>query len=98
MNLDNENIVDKISNKQNIAYEEFISLIKYGYEMQFYYGKRKFGSTQFGGYEFYEWDKEEGYQCYKTIDEFAQKINIDGNLVKELWNKIKKLILQIKGT
>lgn len=90
MNLNIENIIKKIYDKQAITYDEFIYLIKNGYEMQFYYGKRKFGSTQFGGYEFYEWNKEEGYQCYQTIDEFAQKINIDGNLVRELWSKIKK--------
>lgn len=86
-----EDLVNKIYNKTDITYEEFIHLIKYGYEMQFYYGKRKFGSTQFSGYEFYEWDKEEGYQSYETIEEFEQNINIDGKLVKNLWNKIKKV-------
>lgn len=91
MNLKIEDIVDKVYNKKSIAYEEFICLIKNGYEIQFYYGKRKFGSTQFEGYEFYEWDKEEGYQCYQTIEEFKQKINIDGKSVFALWNEIKKV-------
>lgn len=84
-------LVDKVYKKENISYEQFIYLIKSGYEMQFYYKKRKFGSTQFDGYEFYEWNKDEGYQSYKTIEEFSDKINIDGKKLKDLWSEVKKV-------
>lgn len=91
MNLKFEKIINKIYAKQKVSYEEFITLIEFGYEMQFFCCKRKFGSTQFDGFEFYEWDKKEGYQSYKTIEEFADKINIDGILVKDLWDKVQDI-------
>ena len=59
--------------------------------MQFFYKKRKFGITKFDGFEFYEWEKDEGYQNYKSLNEFADKINIDGIKVKDIWGKIYKL-------
>ena len=86
-----DNVVKMISEKRKITYEQFISLISQGYEMQFFYKKRKFGSTQFDGYEFYEWNIEKGYQTYKTIGEFKDKINIDGTPVRELWSDVKKI-------
>ena len=85
------NLVEKVYNREHISYEQFIFLIKSGYEMQFFYNKRKYGSTQFSGYEFYEWGKDEGYQSYKTIEEFRDKINIDGIRVEDLWGKVKKV-------
>ena len=84
-------LMEKIENKQKITYDEFIEIISFGLEMQFFYKKRKFGVTHFDGYEFYEWDKEDGYQNYKTINEFSQKINIDGILVKDLWKEVSKI-------
>ena len=35
--------------------------------------------------------KDEGYQNYKSLKEFADKINIDGVKVKDIWDKIYKL-------
>ncbi len=83
-------IIDKINSKQKLTYDELIIMIENGFEMQFYYGKRKFGMTQFDGYEFYEWNKLEGYQTYSTIEEFSRSINIDGVFVKDIWQNIKK--------
>ncbi len=84
-------IVNKVYSKEKISFDEFIYLIKNGYEMQFFYKKRKFGSTQFGSYEFYEWNIEKGYQSYKTLEEFKEKINIDGEKVVDLWDKVRKV-------
>lgn len=66
-------LMEKIENKQKLTYDEFIEIVNFGLEMQFLYKNRKFGVTHFNGYEFYEWEKVDGYQSYKTIDEFAQK-------------------------
>lgn len=84
-------LMEKIENKQKLTYDEFIEIVNFGLEMQFYYKKRKFGVTHFDGYEFYEWEKVDGYQSYKTINEFAQNIKIDGVQVKDLWNEVSKI-------
>ena len=34
-------------------------------------------------------EKDEGYQNYKSLKELADKINIDGVKVKDIWDKIK---------
>ena len=77
--------------KQKLTYDEFVEIVGHGLEMQFFYKKRKFGITKFDGFEFYEWEKEEGYQNYNSLKEFADKINIDGVKVKDIWDKVYKL-------
>lgn len=84
-------LMNKIEKKIKPTFEEFIKLIGYGLEMQFFFKKRKFGITHFNGYEFYEWNNEIGYQNYDNIEEFSKKINIDGILVKNLWDNISKV-------
>ncbi len=84
-------LMKKVENKQKLTYNEFIEIISYGLEMQFYYKKRKFGITHFAGYEFYEWEKEEGYQNYDTIEDFSNKINIEGLLVKDIWDNVSRV-------
>lgn len=83
--------MEKVEKKQKLTYDEFVEIVGYGLEMQFFYKKRKFGITKFDGFEFYEWEKDEGYQNYKSLKEFADKINIDGVKVKDIWDKIYKL-------
>lgn len=85
------NLVKKVQTKEKLTYDELIEIVGYGLEMQFYYKKRKFGITHFEGHEFYEWNKEEGFQSYTSIEEFEQKINIDGIPVKNVWDKISKI-------
>lgn len=84
-------LMEKVEKKQKLTYDEFVEIVGYGLEMQFFYKKRKFGITKFDGFEFYEWEKDEGYQNYKSLKEFADKINIDGVKVKDIWDKIYKL-------
>lgn len=84
-------LMEKVEKKQKLTYGEFVEIVGYGLEMQFFYKKRKFGITKFDGFEFYEWEKDEGYQNYKSLKEFADKINIDGVKVKDIWDKIYKL-------
>ena len=84
-------LMEKVEKKQKLTYGEFVEIVGYGLEMQFFYKKWKFGITKFDGFEFYEWEKDEGYQNYKSLKEFADKINIDGVKVKDIWDKIYKL-------
>ena len=42
-------------------------------------------------YDFYLWDSEENFQEYQTIEEFGEKANIGGTLLKDLWDKIKRI-------
>ena len=84
-------LMKKIDDKQKISYQEFIELIGFGLEMQFYYKKRKFGISHFDAFEFYEWNIEEGYQSYDSLEDFSNNININGILVKDIWDKITKI-------
>ena len=84
-------LMAKIDNKERPSFDEFIELIGFGLEMQFYYKKRKFGTSHFDGFEFYEWDIEDGYQNYDTLEDFAKKINIHGMLVKDIWNSVSRI-------
>ncbi len=52
-------LMEKVEKKQKLTYDEFVEIVGYGLEMQFFYKKRKFGITKFDGFEFYEWEKDE---------------------------------------
>jgi hypothetical protein len=91
MNDKIEKIYNKVYHNENITFDEFITLIKANIELEFYFHKKHYGITQFDGYEIYEWDKEEGYQSYKTIDEFTEKATIAGILLKDAFKYIRKL-------
>lgn len=86
-----DDISKKIYKREKITFNEFISMIYENFELEFYYNKKHFGVTQFDGYEIYEWDKEDGYQSYRTIDEFVEKASIDGKLLKDVFKDVKKI-------
>ncbi len=69
-------------------FENFIQSIMSNLEPSFKYKRKKYGSTKFDGYEFFEWENENSYQTYKTIEEFEQKANIDGKLLRDIWKDI----------
>lgn len=75
------------------TFEDFIESVRLNLEPTFKYNKKQYGSTNFSGYEFYEWNKEEGYQSYQTIEEFEQKVNIDGKLLKDVWQDVHQFEL-----
>ena len=89
--LNNAKELNKNGMKIKPTFEYFIESVRLNLEPNFKYNKKHYGSTNFSGYEFFEWNKEDGYQSYKTIEEFEQKINIDEKPVKNLWDKIKKV-------
>ncbi len=86
--LNNAKELNKKGLKIKPTFEDFIESVRLNLEPNFKYGKKQYGSTNFSGYEFYEWDKEDGYQSYKTIEDFEQKVNIDGKLLKDIWNDV----------
>jgi len=86
--LNNAKELNKNGMKIKPTFEDFIESVRLNLEPSFKYNKKQYGSTNFSGYEFYEWNKEDGYQSYKTIEEFEQKINIDGKLLKDIWDDI----------
>ncbi len=70
------------------TYDEFLNIVKNNLEPSFKYKNKKYGSTQFDGIEFYEYDTDEGYQTYSNIEEFDKQANINGVRLKDLWNNI----------
>lgn len=69
-------------------FEDLIQSVMLNLEPSFKYKRKKYGSTKFDGYEFFEWKNENNYQAYKTIEEFEQKANIDGKLLCDIWKDI----------
>lgn len=84
-------LINKIEKKEKLTFDEFIMCVSFGLELQFYYKKRKFGTTQFDGFEFYEWDLEEGYQSYPNLKEFKEKANIDGKVLSDIWDDVSRI-------
>ncbi len=84
------NAKDLIAKKQKLkpTYEEFLTIVKENLEPSFKYKNKKYGSTQFDGFEFYEYNTEIGYQSYPTIEEFDKNVNINGVRLKNLWKYI----------
>lgn len=72
-------------------FDEFIEgLVKF-LHYEFNYKQKRYGalSGHGNGFEIYEYDVEEGYQSYPTVEEFKEKANINGHLLKDLWNEVE---------
>ncbi len=70
------------------TFDEFIIIVKENLEPSFKYKNKRYGSTQFGGFEFYEYNTVIGYQTYNTIEEFEKNVNINSVHLKDLWDKV----------
>ncbi|MCL2369970.1 MAG: hypothetical protein FWC80_01900 [Firmicutes bacterium] len=71
--------------------EEFVIGLEIYAHMEFLYEGRRYGVLGVEhGVDFYEWDVLEGFQEYGSPEEFYQKANIGGVLLKDLWHKVKK--------
>ena len=73
------------------TFEEFLELYDYQSELEFYYKEKFYNVTRFRGYELSEYNQEENkavwYQEYETIEDFAANANIDGVLLKDIWDE-----------
>lgn len=70
-------------------FEDFISGFNFYGEMEFTYKGVIYGLVGIAkeGVEFYSTNTGE-YKVFKDIEEFKQKAQIDGKLVKDIWNKV----------
>lgn len=60
-------------------------------EMEFYYEGKRYGVVYDENYaiNFYEYENPyEDYQIYKTKEEFLEKANIKGKLLKDIWQNV----------
>lgn len=70
------------------TYEEFIIIVKENLEPSFKYKNKKYGNTNFNGFEFFEFNSEKCYQKYSSIEEFDKNVNINGKHLKDLWDSV----------
>ena len=86
--FNNAKILNAKNQKLKPTYEEFLAIVRNNLEPSFKYKNKKYGSTQFDGIEFYEYNTEDGYQSYPSIEEFDKKVNINGVRLRDLWEDI----------
>lgn len=69
---------------------DFLKCMEVYNELEFYCRDKHYGLLHMPNdtWDFYEWNVEEGYQIYGSIEEFAKKANIGGVLLKDLWNEV----------
>ena len=78
----------KENKKLTPSFEEFIEGLYCYKEMQFYYKNKLYGVLWLqDSIDFYEYNIIESLGLYKTIEEFAAKANINGVLLKDIWDK-----------
>lgn len=71
-------------------FDEFLECMYVYGELEFYLDGIHYGvlTNSKNKVTFYEWNEmEKGYQEYGTITEFAEKANINGVLLKTIWDK-----------
>lgn len=73
-------------------FEDFLECMKFCGELEFYNNGKHYGvlSDSKGKIDFYEWNvMDRGYQVYYSIEEFAAKANIDGVLLRDIWDTVE---------
>ncbi len=73
----------------NPDYDDFIAMVKYWGEIQFFYLGTKYGvCSDWDSVYIYFWNGN--IVCkYSTIEEFTAKANLNGVLLKDLWPQVK---------
>ncbi len=72
--------------------DDFFEALKMYSEMQFYYKNTRFGVVKLndGLIHFYQWNNPDSDQKFDGKAEFLSKANIDGILLKDIWNRVEK--------
>jgi len=83
----------KAGKKIKPDFEDFLGMLSYYLHNEFSFNNKKYGvllghNEPKTAVEFYEWNVEDGYQLYQTIEEFADKAHINGVLLKDLWDDV----------
>ncbi len=72
------------------TFKRTLDLVKRGIDVVFNYKNILYQLSKHKDYTFWQVDTD-NFQSYKTIEEFRDKINIDGVRVEDLWDKVKKV-------
>lgn len=74
------------------TYDFFLDILSRGFEMALWYKNKKYGAMRDGDmFDFYLWNSWENFQEYTTIEEFSENANINGKLLKEIWQDISRI-------
>ena len=82
-------------NKKIITtFEDFLKIVDGNLEPTFFYAHKKYGVTNFdNGYQICEYETGNQYQNFKTIKDFAENVKVENHLLKEVWQKVRKIEL-----
>ena len=71
--------------------EDFASMFNFYGEVQFWHRGKRFGLVASNGktLEFYQWNIEESYQTFNSTQEFIEKANIGGQLLRDVWHEVE---------
>ncbi len=71
-------------------FDDFLKCMQVYAELEFYCRGKHYGLLNMPNdtWDFYEWNVDIGCQTYGSIEEFAEKANIEGVLLKDLWNEV----------
>ena len=78
----------KNGEKLKPTYEEFLKIVKGNLEPTFRYKNKTYVATTFEGYELCEQNSADQYQSYATIEEFGENAKVDGEFLKDVWEKV----------
>ena len=69
---------------------DFLKCMKVYSELELYCRGKHYGLLHMPNdtWHFYEWNVDIGCQMYGSIEEFAEKANIEGVLLKDLWDGV----------
>ena len=74
------------------TFHGFLDILSRGFEMALWYCGKKYGVMKHEEkFKFYLCDGKENSQEYTTMKEFGEKANIDGDLLKDIWDKIERI-------
>lgn len=81
-------LLGMIENEQQLNFDEFIRVFQLYGELEFVYSETKYAVIRNKKYYMFEHENSAKSQEYESLDEFKEKANIDGLLLKEIWKDI----------
>lgn len=75
------------------TFEEFLLIIEGNLEPTFWYKNKKYLTSKFDTYGIAEENNYESFQDYKTLKEFGDNVRLNGELLKDVWNKVYRFQL-----
>lgn len=94
MSLNKAKILNSQGKKLIPSFDDFIGALKCYGELEFYYCNKKYIAYRYTDYLEIVFASDENNineQVYKTYEEFREKANINGKLLKEIWNDVNRV-------